>query len=880
MRLKYLKLEHINSFEKATIDFEKLPEIYLVSGPTGSGKSTIFDAICGALYGKTPRANSLKELLMHTKSKGLIELAFEFDTKSFFIQRKITPSGVKSRLTIENEHWDKYIEREIQKRLKLDFAQFSQSVLLPQGKFDEFLNATPTSRAQILEQIIDMGEFERVGRAVYTYFSELEKGFEALKNHKERLLQEYESQDQKRLQQALQDLMKHNEELERTIKRIQSQKERAYKKEQLQEALHQQREKLQKIERKLQELKEQKRELSLSLQRKRLKAEELSKIYAKQQEALQKLLELFVASQTIFEHHQATLHLYRKLQEETQKLHQEIDRLQNKERTVRQKVEAFRIVEDERFEAFSLIEHLFREWQEALQKKEELLRHQRELQTQRELLTKQLDELMKIQNLLQKELEELQKDVVVLELQPYRAQLKDGEPCPLCGSLEHPYAKYEIDPKIKRRYEELQQRLKKVEKSIKEVEKELFQKETLYKKEQETLQELCHRCDEYLYRLRKYRIETKEEFLSLQSQRDEAKKQKALLEEYQKELEKILKELTLKRGEYQGKVKELQNKEKELQRLEKELQKRDQKPLTQILQREFSTKEEVEAYKRELEEAKEQAQKEYQELLRQNERLLEHIVQQELLQKEIAMKIQELQYSLQECEDVPEIALIEEELRHYQHQRDSNNQRIGRLNEQIEKLKRVHSELAQVDERLRQSERELERFERLNKIVGGKDGSAFKRRVQEVVLESLFFEANSSLDYLSEGRYTLVQEGEKIFVVDHFFEDQKRSVVTLSGGERFLVSLALSFGLSALMKGNVHIESLFIDEGFGTLDNQKLRIALEILQKIAMQSGIRIGIISHIEALKEEIAAGIVVAKRGSGISSIKIKEQGVILVP
>jgi exonuclease SbcC len=108
-------------------------------------------------------------------------------------------------------------------------------------------------------------------------------------------------------------------------------------------------------------------------------------------------------------------------------------------------------------------------------------------------------------------------------------------------------------------------------------------------------------------------------------------------------------------------------------------------------------------------------------------------------------------------------------------------------------------------------------------------------------------------------------------VVDRELADAIRPVTTLSGGERFLVSLALALGLSTLASRRRKLASMFIDEGFGTLDPETLSVALGVLDAL-QASGTRVGIISHVSELKERLQARIVVQRRGDGTSTVRIE--------
>lgn len=159
-------------------------------------------------------------------------------------------------------------------------------------------------------------------------------------------------------------------------------------------------------------------------------------------------------------------------------------------------------------------------------------------------------------------------------------------------------------------------------------------------------------------------------------------------------------------------------------------------------------------------------------------------------------------------------------------------------------------------------EREFDQWALLNELIGSADGAKFRRFAQGLTLDHLLYLANLQLERLAP-RYRLerLQTSRlEIGVIDTWQADVKRAVKTLSGGESFLVSLALALALSELVSDKVQIDSLFLDEGFGTLDPQSLDLALDALDKLNA-SGKQVGIISHIEALKERIGVQLQVQK-------------------
>lgn len=174
------------------------------------------------------------------------------------------------------------------------------------------------------------------------------------------------------------------------------------------------------------------------------------------------------------------------------------------------------------------------------------------------------------------------------------------------------------------------------------------------------------------------------------------------------------------------------------------------------------------------------------------------------------------------------------------------------------------------------NEQQLEDWSYLNQLIGSKEGDKFRRFAQGLTLDHLVWLANNQLNRL-HGRYLLQrksQEALELQVVDTWQADAQRDTRTLSGGESFLVSLALALALSDLVSHKTRIESLFLDEGFGTLDAETLDSALDALDALNA-SGKTIGVISHVEAMKERIPVQIKVKKiNGLGYSRLETPGQ------
>ena len=221
-----------------------------------------------------------------------------------------------------------------------------------------------------------------------------------------------------------------------------------------------------------------------------------------------------------------------------------------------------------------------------------------------------------------------------------------------------------------------------------------------------------------------------------------------------------------------------------------------------------------------------------------------------------------------------ELVGIKKELDEIQSSIDEVQKLIGSLEKEIE----INSSNAKkFDEKIKELEKlkdSIKVWIKLNEMIGSADGNKFAKFAQGITLDQLIYLANKHLEILSP-RYELQRglDSKKLLeieIIDGFQGDISRPVSTLSGGESFIVSLALALGLSALASQKISIDSLFLDEGFGTLDPNSLEMALNALSAL-QSSGKMIGVISHVEALKERIPLQIRVVPNGDGTSSINI---------
>jgi exonuclease SbcC len=446
--------------------------------------------------------------------------------------------------------------------------------------------------------------------------------------------------------------------------------------------------------------------------------------------------------------------------------------------------------------------------------------------------------------------------------------LQEGEPCPVCGAVRHPKPA-ELSEEICTR-EELEKKKEAVDKKDQEAREQGLKAEGLLTSSNAMRQQLIEKADALLgeeeleavkplleERLSKLLEEKErgEKELTGYEQGEEAyekaQKQLPALSESQREME----DAVAKQRELQtGRAKDLEHIEENLQKLEKELlYKNEAEALAAI--------EEWNQKKDDLQKAKETAEKAVADY-----------------DKEMAAKKarqQTLEEQLRENQTKPCEELIKQrqnlqgdkqsiqEKRDHLYRRYENNQESGR------QALKVWEKLSQVEERYVSI---LNLSDTVNGGLSGKDKIMLETYVQMTYFDRILNQANVRLLCMTDGQYELVrkreasnqksQSGLELEVWDHY-TGSVRSVHTLSGGEAFMASLALALGLSdeiQMRAGGIRLDTMFVDEGFGSLDEETLSKAIDVLAGLTEGNRL-VGIISHVEELKQRIDKQIVVKK-------------------
>lgn len=260
-------------------------------------------------------------------------------------------------------------------------------------------------------------------------------------------------------------------------------------------------------------------------------------------------------------------------------------------------------------------------------------------------------------------------------------------------------------------------------------------------------------------------------------------------------------------------------------------------------------------------------------LLEQRKQQLERQQQQQatLLEQAASALAQHLLARPENMQEESELSALDMQISVLARELRENASQQGQLVQQLRHDEENRVRQQTLMQEIKTCEAQAEDWGYLNAMIGSKEGDKFRKFAQGLTLDNLVWLANNQLNRL-HGRYLLQRkdsEALELQVVDTWQADAVRDTRTLSGGESFLVSLALALALSDLVSHKTRIDSLFLDEGFGTLDAQTLDTALDALDTLNA-SGKTIGVISHVEAMKERIPVQIKVKKmNGLGVSRL-----------
>ncbi|MCF4101167.1 AAA family ATPase [Gillisia sp. M10.2A] len=504
---------------------------------------------------------------------------------------------------------------------------------------------------------------------------------------------------------------------------------------------------------------------------------------------------------------------------------------------------------------------------------------------------------------------EKQNQLLTASLKEHRSTLIDGNPCPLCGATHHPFADNlpqkngELDEKISATTKELESwsqqnteentHFKQLQKRISEIrsEKELLQndlsdlklhfethfKDISFEKSEEDWEVLFDKQKRQIQELESYQKELRiysrvsngipilEKIIDVLEQGKNLKKELDAIysgDNINNDFQRLQKGWTQLKAQAKNLLENKALLEKKIavaQTQNKELELSLQPLLLEINFKDIASAQNALMLETD-----------YLKLRNQREEILKNA-------QNIQTSLQVLTKQLQETSesDVPENieqlnTLLDSQTFNYK----TNSTACENLRRSLFNNNQLKERIKKIDEEIQQKEEFTKRWRLLNELIGDAQGKKFNEFAQDLTLSQLLYLANIRLKDLSD-RYKLDkpenEEDNALIAIDEHMGGQRRSVKTLSGGETFILSLSLALALSDLASRNVEINSLFIDEGFGTLDPETLDQTLDTLEKLQSESSKTIGIISHVDSLKERIATQIQLKRNGQGYSSLDI---------
>lgn len=856
------------------IDFNRLADggLFLICGETGSGKTMLLDAISFALFGKSTGDNrndltALRSNRCAFEATTLVSFVFEQDGKVYKFERRLERkrknlSASAAALRMDDDGifvplYENAKEKEVNKKAEeligFSYEQFRQIIVLPQGQFEKFLVADPDEKEQILSNIFGAAYWEKVAENFYQIAEQNRKNLEETKQAIATRLEQTGCEDRESLSE-------HIDKLREKLSILEAEHEKKDHKAELREIERQKKTVLdyKELDSRIKKLNE------LELKKEEIREKEKLKILAEAAEGFRnqvKELEEAKNAVTAREHSIKTIGSDIEKSEKQQKKYEEaLSRHQDKSDEYEQKKTLKTKLESKR-EKYAAIDKLEKE----LEDKTEI--YSKLAKTEIEAKSAYDAEAAKAIHAKQEYDQAKERHAVLLDKYhagiygDIAARLTDGAACPVCGSCEHPHpAERSEDAVSKEDTDRAKDAEDKAYRVMGELDKAAKIKQQLYEDVKNK------RSDAEAKRnIAKERLETVREELIGNIANG-------------KELEFNIEKLEAEINEYNKKEAELK---KELEDAKIKLGK--DKSRQETLTAEYNT---------ELDKADKLEQKLQADMAASDFRDIEDIKKNLLektrisqLNKEIAdfyaninsanKLISEKKSEIAEAARPDEAALKdrEEKLRSendsYIKEHTSIANSIDNLSDALNKIDELSKNFT---ERLVQADDDLSFAKRLR----GDTGVGLHRYVLGIMFGSVIAAANKMLENVHGGRYRLCRTDDKLAgknkrglglkVYDSFSETgEARDVSTLSGGEKFLVSLALSIGVSSAASGSgAKIEAMFIDEGFGTLDDSSVHDALEIIGSIRRSNGL-VGIISHVQVLRDNIPNKLVVNKSREG---------------
>lgn len=856
------------------VDFEKLAArgLFLICGKTGTGKTMILDAITFALYGKSSgHGRDDFEAMRCTNAAFDVTtyVRFTFENNGIYYRFERRLERKRKNLSAsymvwqkdENGTWTALFENAKEKMLNekaeeiigLSYEQFRQVIVLPQGQFEKFLTSDSADKEKILTSIFGEEKWQAVAQLMFEEATERRQQLKSLQEQISNSLQEEACETLAELEAVI------AQKKERLVTM-----ETAYQEGACEKQIRALRDRLALVSR-FQDLRRGKARVRAYEEKQHDRAEQEKRIQdARRAEKVKELLlELHRAEAAQAERKTAVRAADQaagQAKQQAEQIFLQVTAQQQKndeiEEKKAQKIQLTAKITD--YESIAALEQNFQKQRKAA---ESALQ---EAEQEKQVYESYAPKLVMLHEAYETDMEEHRKLLAAYlagitgEL---AASLVEGQPCPVCGSREHPQkavrteadtSKEHVEEKRAEAdavYQKLQQTMQKQEQAKKK-----------YEEKQRLAQELQLAKETAYTRLAEMQNNLIPEIGSLAELQ---KKLQQLTDEIGKDTEK-LQSLTKMLEQANNTVAETAAKA-ELARQEEELTQKKQEAAMQAVAKGLS-----EHGFADIKEAEQllMGEKELEGMRRQ-------IADYDAGKKAAEEQVMRLQEELGRQQE-PDEEACKTELARLEKLQETYAKETAVLSEMIRRLSQKAEKLALAGEGLEEKLLEAEQDLAFAKKLRGDAGTGLQRYVLGILFSSVIAAANRMLSMVHGGRYRLFRSDEKaqgsnkrgleLKVYDKNSEEHEgRFVSTLSGGEKFLASLALSIGMSTIaQKSGIRIEALFIDEGFGSLDEDSITDAMQILGSIQQANGL-VGIISHVQLLQERIPTKLRVEETEKG---------------
>ena len=856
------------------VDFEKLAArgLFLICGKTGTGKTMILDAITFALYGKSSgHGRDDFEAMRCTNAAFDVTtyVRFTFENNGIYYRFERRLERKRKNLSAsymvwqkdENGTWTALFENAKEKMLNekaeeiigLSYEQFRQVIVLPQGQFEKFLTSDSADKEKILTSIFGEEKWQAVAQLMFEEATERRQQLKSLQEKISNSLQEEACETLAELEAVI------AQKKERLVTM-----EAAYQEGACEKQIRALRDRLALVSR-FQDLRRGKARVRAYEEKQHDRAEQKKRIQdARRAEKVKELLlELHRAEAAQAERKTAVRAADQaagQAKQQAEQIFLQVTAQQQKndeiEEKKAQKIQLTAKITD--YESIAALEQNFQKQRKAA---ESALQ---EAEQEKQVYESYAPKLVMLHEAYETDMEEHRKLLAAYlagitgEL---AASLVEGQPCPVCGSREHPQkavrteadtSKEHVEEKRAEAdavYQKLQQTMQKQEQAKKK-----------YEEKQRLAQELQLAKETAYTRLAEMQNNLIPEIGSLAELQ---KKLQQLTDEIGKDTEK-LQSLTKMLEQANNTVAETAAKA-ELARQEEELTQKKQEAAMQAVAKGLS-----EHGFADIKEAEQllMGEKELEGMRRQ-------IADYDAGKKAAEEQVMRLQEELGRQQE-PDEEACKTELARLEKLQETYAKETAVLSETIRRLSQKAEKLALAGEGLEEKLLEAEQDLAFAKKLRGDAGTGLQRYVLGILFSSVIAAANRMLSMVHGGRYRLFRSDEKaqgsnkrgleLKVYDKNSEEHEgRFVSTLSGGEKFLASLALSIGMSTIaQKSGIRIEALFIDEGFGSLDEDSITDAMQILGSIQQANGL-VGIISHVQLLQERIPTKLRVEETEKG---------------